>query len=596
MYPTMTAFRAKTTWMHTIDWLIIGAYLAVLLLFAAWLSRRRVTNSEDYFLGGNRLPWWALGSSGMSSNLDVAGTMAIVAMISVYGLHGLFIELRGGVVLPIAVFLAFMGKWHRRSGVMTTAEWMLLRFGDGRWGRAARLTAALTYVVLTVAMIVFFVTAGGQFLTTFLPFTAVQCSVGVALVAFVYTLIGGLDGVIWTDVFQTLIIGLAALYVAVVASAQVTPELLTAWPGAALNQFWPKASDPGLAPYIPFWPFLLVWAGKGLLEGLGGSGGSAYMAQRFYAARNEEDCRKIGLLWLLLFSVRWPMVLGFCLLALKLGLPVHTIEQAEAVLPQVLNSHFFPPGVQGLVIAAMLAAAMSTFDSTINAGASYLVRDIWQPLRPKAGLREIVWAGYAASALVVGLGLGLALWLGTSVLGLWVGIVMLLFPAFLVPFALRWFWSRFNGAGFVFGVAGGFAGSLWFALVRPDGWNEAEQFLLVAAVSAAASVAGAWLTAPVADPALRHFYDRVRPFGWWPADWRAASRAEHRADLRVLAAAVVWQVVTFLLPMGAMLRMWSSVVPAAILWLALGWYLWPRRRAERVSSAGATSPDMPPAA
>lgn len=563
--------------MHTADWIIVAAYLAVLVGIAGWLARRRVANSEEYFLGGNRLPWWALGSSGMSSNLDVAGTMAIVAMISLYGLQGLFIELRGGVVLPIAVFLAFMGKWHRRSGVMTTAEWMLLRFGGGGWGRAARFTAALTYVVLTVAMIVFFVTAGGQFLAEFLPFTPLQCSVGMALVAFAYTLIGGLDGVIWTDVFQTGIIGVAAIYVAVVAAGQVTPELLAQWPGASLNQFWPKMSDPALAPYVPFWPFLLVWAGKGLLEGLGGSGGSAYMAQRFYAARDEADCRKIGLLWLVLFSVRWPMVLGFCLLALRLGLTPATSQEAEAVLPAVLNSEFFPVGVRGLMIAALLAAAMSTFDSTINAGASYLVRDVWQPLRPAAGLRELVWAGYAASALVVALGLGLALWLGASVLGLWVGIVMLLFPAFLVPFALRWFWARFNGAGFVLGVAGGFAGSLWFALAAPAGWNEATQFLAVAGVSTVFSALGALATAPVPENVLREFYARIRPLGWWPAQWRATSRLEHREDVRVLAAACLWQMLTFLLPMGAMLRMWGSVIPAAVLWLALGWYLWPKK-------------------
>lgn len=562
--------------MQPIDWAIVGAYLAGLVLMAGWLARRKVTSSEDYFLGGNRLPWWALGASGMSSNLDVAGTMAIVAMISLYGLHGLFIEMRGGVVLPIAVFLAFMGRWHRRSQVMTTAEWMLLRFGPGGWGQAARLIAALTYVILTVAMIVFFVTAGGRFLAEFLPYTPLQCSVGVAMVAFTYTLVGGLDGVIWTDVFQTVLIGAAALYVAVVAAGQVTPELLQSWPGAGLNQFWPKASDPRLAPYIPFWPFLLVWAGKGLLEGLGGSGGSAYMAQRFYAARTEEDCRKIGLLWLLLFSLRWPMVLGFCILALKLGLVATTLNDAEAVLPLVLNSEFFPSGLRGLVIAAMLAAAMSTFDSTINAGASYLVRDLYQPIRPSAGLREIVWAGYGASALVVALGLGLALWLGASVLGLWVGIVMLLFPAFLVPFALRWLWARFNGAGFVCGVVGGFAGSLWFVLRQPAGWNEATQFLAVAATSTLTSVLGTLGTPPVDEGKLRLFYDRVRPFGWWPAAWQESSRLEHRQDLRILVAAVVWQMLSFLLPMGLMLRMWASVVPAGLLWIILGWYLWPR--------------------
>ena len=185
-----------------------------------------------------------------------------------------------------------------------------------------------------------------------------------------------------------------------------------------------------------------------------------------------------------------------------------------------------------------------------------------------------MWAGYAASALVVAVGLGLALWLGASVLGIWVGIVMLLFPAFLVPFALRWFWARFNGAGFVLSIASGFAASVWFALTRPAGWNEATQFLAVAAVSAAAAVTATLATARVTDEGLRNFYARIRPFGLWPRAWRSADGGAHRGELVLAAAALVWQLLTFLLPMGAVLGMWSAVTPAAALWAALAWYLW----------------------
>ena len=98
--------------MHVVDYVVIGLYLLALLIAGTWLARRAGSNVDEYFLGGHRLPWWALGSSGMSSNLDVAGTMTIVAMVTLFGIHGLWIEMRGGVVLPIAVFLAFMGKWH----------------------------------------------------------------------------------------------------------------------------------------------------------------------------------------------------------------------------------------------------------------------------------------------------------------------------------------------------------------------------------------------------------------------------------------------------------------------------------------------------
>lgn len=536
--------------MHGLDYAVIGVYLVGLIIAAGWLARRAGQSSEHYFLGGRKLPWWALGSSGMSSNLDVAGTMTIVTLLVMYGLHGFWIELRGGVVLPIAVFLAFMGKWHRRSEVMTTAEWMLLRFGRGRGGRAARLMAALTYVILTVAMIVFFVSAGGRFLAEFLPFTPTQCALGMAAVAFGYTLVGGLYGVIWTDVFQSALIGGAAIYVGVVAAGLVTPELLASWPGAELNEFVPRlGSDEGLLPYTPFWAFLGVWAFKGILEGLGGSGGSAYRAQRFYAAPREEDCRKIGALWTVLFAARWPMVLGFAIIAMALGVDTTSVEAVEAVLPQVLMSDYFPMGVRGLILAAMLAAAMSTFDSTINAGAAYVVRDLWGPWREAraarrgqggASKRETVWAGYIASAAIVVVGVGLALVWGASVLGIWVGIVMLLFPAFLVPFALRWFWARFNGEGFAVGVAGGFGVALWFAVGEPAGWNEATRFLAIAGVSAVACVVGTLVTPALGEDEQRRFYDKVRPFGWWPRAWREAHRSEHRAELGLLGAALGW--------------------------------------------------------
>jgi Na+/proline symporter len=180
--------------MAPLDYLIVLVYLVILAVIGIALARRAGQSGEHYFLGGRAMPWWALGASGMSSNLDVAGTMTLVALLHLYGLQGFFIEMRGGVVLPIAVFLAFMGKWHRRSEVMTTAEWMLLRFGDGAQGRAARLMAALTYLVITVAMTVFFFTASGRFLAELVPFTPLQCTLGMAVVALGYTLAGGLYG------------------------------------------------------------------------------------------------------------------------------------------------------------------------------------------------------------------------------------------------------------------------------------------------------------------------------------------------------------------------------------------------------------------
>ena len=112
---------------------------------------------ESYFIAGRKLPWWALGISGMASWLDITGTMIIVSFLFMLGPRGLFIEFRGGAVLPLAFMLVFAGKWHRRSGCMTGAEWMLFRFGKGFGGQFARIAQAFSVVMLTIGMLAYLV-------------------------------------------------------------------------------------------------------------------------------------------------------------------------------------------------------------------------------------------------------------------------------------------------------------------------------------------------------------------------------------------------------------------------------------------------------
>lgn len=556
--------------MHPLDYIIVAAYLVGLLGIGFYLARKASSSAEDYFLGGRKMPWWALGASGMSSNLDAAGTMTIVTLIYLFGLHGFFIEMRGGVVLPIAVFLAFMGKWHQRSQVMTTAEWMELRFGAGWEGKLARLLAALTYLIITIGMVVFFIAAAGKFLAVFLPFEPATCSVAMAIIALVYTMVSGLYGVVWTDVFQAFLIGAAAIYVSVRAWLLVDPALLDAWPGADYNTIFPQLGSQ-VGDYEIFGLFLLGWLAKGLLEGLGGSGGSAYMAQRFYAAADERSCSRISMLWAVLFAFRWPMVLGFAILAIHLGIGQ---DDPERILPLVLQSDFFPAGIRGIVVAAIFAASMSTFDSTINAGASYVVKDIFQLARPNATERQQVYAGYAASVGIVAAGLILALLTVESVVDVWVTIVIQLFPAFLIPFALRWYWSRFNGLGFALGIVFGFAASFSLVFLNASwGLNELEILLSVAGLSVIGCLLGTFIAPPTEPRVLQSFYEQIRPFGLWPKSWKVNDAPEHRRDLTRLGCAVLWQIFTFLLPMTFVLKMYASFAALAIAWLLLTIYL-----------------------
>ena len=125
--------------LSALDQIIVVAYLAVIMAIGYAMKRRAAGGMSAYFLGGRRLPWWALAMSGSSSYFDITGTMWIVSTFIVLGLKGMWVHWLWG--FPITAFyLAYMGKWIRRSGVLTGAEWMYTRFGSGPAGDLARLS------------------------------------------------------------------------------------------------------------------------------------------------------------------------------------------------------------------------------------------------------------------------------------------------------------------------------------------------------------------------------------------------------------------------------------------------------------------------
>jgi len=227
--------------MHTIDYTIIGFYFMVLILFG-WVLRKRASQGlDEYFLGGRKIPWWVLGVSGMASNLDMTGTMVIISFFYILGVKGFLIELRGGVCLAMAFFMVIVGKWHSRAGVMTVAEWMEYRFGKGRQGESARLLSAIAAVITTVGMVAYFFVGSGKFLSLFLPFSPNVCSLIMIAVALFYTVLSGLYGVVYTDLFQSLLIAMAAVYISVKAFLNVDY--------AAIQAMTP----PGWTTLIPSW-------------------------------------------------------------------------------------------------------------------------------------------------------------------------------------------------------------------------------------------------------------------------------------------------------------------------------------------------------
>jgi Na+/proline symporter len=199
----------------------------------------------------------------------------------------------------------------------------------------------------------------------------------------------------------------------------------------------------------------------------------------------------------------------------------------EKVMPMVLQE-YLPAGLRGMVIAGLLAAFMSTFSATVNAAASYIVRDLWQPLTRHSDQKSLVRASYVATASVVLAGTAIG-FNADSIRQIWDWLMLALGAAYVFPNVLRWYWWRLNGWGYAAGTLAGLAGAvpiLFWTLLGEEEPPLYQTFPALCSISLFATLAGTWLTKPTDTNVLIAFYRTVRPFGRW-GPIRAQSELTH---------------------------------------------------------------------
>ena len=568
--------------MATIDIIIIVVYLSAIVVVGLVMQKKASAGIDSYFLGNRKLPWWALGASGMASNTDIAGTMINTAFIYALGTKGFFIEIRGGVTLIMAFLMVFMGKWNRRSQVMTQAEWMHFRFGTKKEGDVARIISAIASIIMTVAMVTYFVIGAGKFVGDFLGIDPLYASILMIILAMTYTIASGLYGVVWTDVFQGIFIFGVIIYISVLAMTTVDlpDEFLVSVPmmdgsftaiKTTLAE-WSRMTPPQemnmpegstFSIYNLFGIAIMFYLFKVTLEGASGAGG--YMLQRYFAARSDREAGLLSLFWTCLLAFRWPLIASFAMLGIYHGIETGTvIADPELVLPTVIKN-YIPVGVKGFLIAGLMAAAMSTFDSTVNAGAAYWVKDLYQTyLRPNASEKDLILQSRLASLVIVLLALLFSLTI-TNINEIWGWITMGIGAGMFIPQVIRWYWWRFNGYGFAIGTA---VGMIAAVLTKAFGGPIAEynSFLIASGSSLVGCILGTYLTPPTESAVLSNFYKVTRPFGFWgsvrteiPTDVLNQINEENRRDIIAIFFAVPWQVVLFLTGMMIVMKQWSNV-------------------------------------
>ena len=333
--------------MDPIDITILVLYFAFVTGVGFWYQRRAARDLESYFLGGKSMHWLTLAMSGAVSNFDISGTMWIVALISLFGMRSMWNHWVWGFLMG-AFFMSFMGKWVRRSGVMTGAEWMVTRFGSGPAGTTARISYTIIAVVTLVGFLGYAFQGIGKFTTIFIDFgledqtaSTRVAALGIFGIATLYVLLGGLYSLVITNVIQTILLTAAALIIAAVAYVNVSPDQLAEVLPADWTSLMPvwHWSDPASLPeayagYEWFGALVLVWVVKGLLLNLGGPG-QMYDFQIFLAARDPRDAAKVGAAWSGFLLVRWAMTMGIAMLALT---GIGSVEDPERVMPVVLGS------------------------------------------------------------------------------------------------------------------------------------------------------------------------------------------------------------------------------------------------------------------
>lgn len=539
--------------LHAIDLIIIGLYLASTVIIGILVKRRAAKNLDSYYLGGKSLPWYLLGLSNASGMFDISGTMLMVTWLFIYGMKSIWIPWLWPVFNQIFLMI-YLSVWLRRSNVLTGAEWMRTRFGDDLGGMLSHSIIVLYAVIGVLGFLAYGFIGIGKFIEIFIPWEIVSAYVpfdvspefvphlyGIAIttVATFYVILGGMLSIVWADVVQFSIMTFSAIVIGIIAMHTVSSaELLASVPDGWVNPFFGWSLELDWSNHIAqvmhkidsdgyslFGVFVMMMLFKGILLSAAGPLPN-YDMQKILATRSpKEGALMSGFVSVILLPVRYFMIAGFTVLAVvfynRLDLQVAGQIDFENILPAAINQ-FAPVGIMGLLLAGLLAAFMSTFASTVNAAPAYLVNDIYKRyINPRADSKRLIYASYIISILVVIVGAIIGIYV-QSINSIVQWIVSGFYGGYVVSNVLKWYWWRFNGMGYFWGMLTGIICALIFPKIFSGMFPSIASdilplytFPLLLIISGFACVFGSLLTAPEDEKILKDFYRTVRPWGFW---------------------------------------------------------------------------------
>lgn len=584
--------------LHVLDIVIIVAYLLSTVFIGYWVSKRASQNMQAYFLGGNKMPWYVLGISNASGMFDISGTMLLVYWMFIYGLKSVWIPWLWPTFNQIFL-MVYLSAWLRRSKVMTGAEWIKTRFGTGRGAQLSHLIVVIYAFVSIIGFFSYGFKGIGKFAATFLDPTILEMTSGrwhpspnmyalvlVGITA-IYVIKGGMVSVVITEVVQFIILAIASFAVGIIAMMKVAPGTLqkmvpAGWDnlffGWHLNLDWATLLPAATAKiaedkYELFGFFVMMLFFKGVLISAAGPAPN-YDMQRVLSSKTPREASMMSA-WvnIVLTFPRYFLIIGLTVLAAAFfSGEIHAMGpnmDFELVLPMALG-RFVPVGLLGFLIAGLLAAFMSNFAATVNAAPPYFVNDIYKRfINPNAAPKTYVRLSYLASFAVVLIGVLIG-WNVTSVNSVVLWIVSGLWGGYTASNVLKWYWWRFNGYGYFWGMVSGISSALLMPRIL-DHIPFVQSFLgthlinaevsvifpMVLIISVIGCLAGTLLTKAEDDAVLMDFYRRVRPWGFWgpvlkkvlAEDPTFKRNKDFLRDMFNILVGIAWQISLVALPL-----------------------------------------------
>ena len=512
--------------LQNLDWTIILLFFLTFILIGLFTSKKSGKNSKEYFLSGRNMPWWLLGISMVATTFSADTPNLVTNIVREKGVSG---NWTWWAFLLTGMFTVYLySKLWRRSKVLTDLEFYELRYSGKEAVFLRAFRAIYLGVFFNVIIMASVCLAGIKIGGVLLGLSPFECIFYSSLITVLYSTLGGLRSVIYTDLIQ--------FFIAMVGSIWATYYIINLEEVGGLGvmlshsnvidklNFFPSSGDMDQLLIVLIIPLAVQWWAVWYPGAEPGGGG--YIAQRMLSAKDEKNAIYSTLLFNITHYVLrpWPWIL----IALSSLVVFPNLDSIATAFPGVDKSiigndiaypamlSLLPTGLLGLVLASLIAAFMSTISSHLNWGASYISIDFYKRfIKKNASEKEVVRVGKLSTVILMILAGFVSLQLSDS-LGAF-NILLQIGAGTGSIFLLRWFWWRVNAYSEITGMIISFFVAVYFEWIHESLFDirlkEYAELLIGVGVTTFSWLLVTILTRPTDDDKLMEFYKKIKPYG-----------------------------------------------------------------------------------